>query len=117
MRHLLLAFCLLAALSSAAPADPALTADASVMRAAPSVQAHIVQRAPARAEIDLSNCSQDWCYVSWRNMFGYLPAAVVSAQPYGPPGYGPPPPAIAGGGWGAPLRIWLVPTLVRRCVL
>ncbi|SRR5271170_8300957 len=100
MRNLPLAFGLLTALCSAARADPALTTTPSVMRAAPSVKAQVVQRVPARAEIDLSNCSQGWCYVSWRNMFGYLPATAVSAQPFGPPDYAPPPPAIAGGGWG-----------------
>ena len=100
MRNLPVALVLLTALCSAARADPALTTTPSVMRAAPSVKAQVVQRVPARAEIDLSNCSQDWCYVSWRNLFGYLPATVVSALPYGPPDSASPPPAIVGGGWG-----------------
>jgi hypothetical protein len=105
MRKLSRAFCLLSAFSSVALADPALTTAASDMRAAPSAKAHVVQRVPARAEIDLSNCSQSWCYASWRNMLGYLPVAAVSAGPVAPiaPDYGygpPPPPPVVAGPWG-----------------
>jgi uncharacterized protein YraI len=104
MRNLLLGLGLLSALSPSAFADPAMTTAASAMRAAPSPRAHVVQNVPARAEIDLSNCTKNWCYVSWRNLFGYLPVSVVAAGPNegGPPLYAPapPPPAVAPWGWG-----------------
>ncbi len=91
------------------------------MRAAPSGKARVVQRIPANAEIDLSSCDRGWCYSSWRNLFGYIPADVVVAG--GPSGdFGPPPMAVAppvviapafgwggpyiGGGWGYGWRRW-----------
>ncbi|HLW90064.1 MAG TPA: hypothetical protein VKS78_02025 [Roseiarcus sp.] len=108
MRNLILGLGLSVALCSPGLADPALTTAPSAMRAAPSPRAHIVQNVPPRAEIDLSNCSKNWCYVSWRNMFGYLPVSVVAAGPNEapPPGYAPgppvypPPPVVAPWGWG-----------------
>ena len=49
-------------------ADPAMTTAPVVMRrAAPSPKARIVQSIPANARIDLSHCSRDWCYASWRD--------------------------------------------------
>jgi hypothetical protein len=71
------------------------------MRAAPSGKARVVQNVPARAEIDLSNCSKYWCYASWRDVFGYLPVSVVtgrSAEAPPPEALGPPPPVVVG--WG-----------------
>ncbi|MGO4869800.1 MAG: hypothetical protein ACLPGW_04195 [Roseiarcus sp.] len=77
-----------------------------VMRAAPSPKARIVQSIPANARIDLSHCSRDWCYASWRDRFGYVRAAAIAAAPYeaGPPAYYGPgyygPPAVVGPWWG-----------------
>jgi len=100
MRNLALSLGLAAALASTARADPAITTSASLMREAPSAKAHVVQSVPARAEIDLANCAQNWCFASWRNLFGYLPVSVV-ARPPGAPYYEPsPPPDVAGGGVG-----------------
>jgi hypothetical protein len=87
-------------LTSLAAADPALTSAASPMRAAPTGKARIVQNVPARAEIDLSNCSKYWCYASWRNVFGYLPVSVMSGRPPGGPPIGPPPPPVVVAPWG-----------------
>jgi hypothetical protein len=98
MRNFTLALGLLTALASTARADPAITTMASVMREAPNARAHIVQSVPAHAEIDLSSCERNWCYVSWRDLFGYLPVAAVMTRPYGPPET--PPPAAVGGGVG-----------------
>ena len=95
MQTLLLGLGFSLALASAALADPAMTTAPSAMRAAPSPRAHVVQNVPERAEIDLSNCSRNWCYASWRNIFGYLPVSVVAAGPNEagpPPGYPPGPP-------------------------
>lgn len=48
------------------------------------------RRFPARAQIDLLDCGQAWCHVSWRNLFGYV--NIQSVQPLGPgPGFGPGP--------------------------
>jgi hypothetical protein len=91
------------AFGASAVADPAITTTAASMRAAPNAKAKLVQFVPANAEIDLSQCSGAWCYVSWRNRFGYLPVASVAAQPdQAGPAYGPPPVVGStwGGGWG-----------------
>jgi hypothetical protein len=85
--------------ASCALADPAITTRPVVMRAAPSAKAHLVQNVPPNAAIDLNECTGGWCYVSWRNLFGYLPADALAAQPYTPGYYGPPP-VVVGPGWG-----------------
>jgi hypothetical protein len=101
--------------SFAAPSfgDPAMTGAPVTMRGAPSGKARIVQHIPARAEIDLSSCSHGWCYASWRNLFGYIPAEVIVGGP--PPATLPgnqlPPPVVNAqptyvtppvGGWSGP---------------
>jgi hypothetical protein len=76
-------------------ADPAMTGAPAAMRAAPSGRARVVQQIPANAEIDLSSCSHGWCYSSWRNLFGYIPAkAVVRGPPTTAPGNELPPPVV-----------------------
>ena len=50
----------------------------AAMRRAPSAHSHIVQTIPANAQIDVENCSGGWCYASWRNLFGYVPAFAVA---------------------------------------
>ena len=62
-------------------ADPAVTAAPATMRAAASGKARVVQQIPANAEIDLSSCDHGWCYSSWRNLVGYIPAEVVLRGP------------------------------------
>ncbi len=89
MRRLIALFALCLGLAAPAFADPAHTIAPAIMRATPSVGARVVQRIPANAQIDMSNCTRSWCYVSWRNLFGYVPAGAVAASPYasGAPGY------------------------------
>jgi hypothetical protein len=77
------------------------------MHRAPSVHSHIVQEIPANAQIDLQTCAAGWCYASWRNLFGYIPAASVAGEP--PPLVARPPvvvaPSVVVGptwGWGGP---------------
>ena len=65
--------------SGSASASPAETIRATPMRNAPRAKAPIVQMIPANAEIDLTDCGVAWCYVSWRNVFGYVPASAVVA--------------------------------------
>lgn len=92
MRPLFVALIVSGASAMSAAADPATTGAAASMRAAPSPKARIVQRVPANAEIDVSQCSGDWCYASWRDRFGYLPAAAIAPTPYPAapaPAYGP----------------------------
>jgi len=106
----LLAIAAAALAATTARADPALTGVPATMRAAPTAQARVVQRIPANAQIDLSGCRDAWCYVSWRDLFGYIPARAVEAAPYPaggpppPPAYGAPPPVVVapvvGFGWG-----------------
>jgi hypothetical protein len=87
-------------------ADPAQTAIPATMRRLPSVKAHIVQHIPANAEIDVSSCAGGWCYGSWRNLFGYIPARAVEAGPpvaMGPPPFAVAPPVVGPAfGWGGP---------------
>ena len=75
-------------------ADPAITTRSTTMRAAPSPKARPVQKVPMDAEIDLNYCARNWCYVSWRNRFGYLPVNTVAALPPRRRIYVMPPPPI-----------------------
>jgi hypothetical protein len=99
-RGLLLISGFCSGVATCALADPAITIRPAAMRAAPSAKAHLVQNMPPNAAIDLNQCTGGWCYVSWRNRFGYLPADAVAAQPYPPRAYYGPPPVIVGPGWG-----------------
>jgi hypothetical protein len=89
-------------------ADPAVTTAPATMRRAPNPHAHIVQTIPPNAQIDLSNCSGDWCYASWRNLFGYIPAFAVAQAgppsgafaPLPPPVVVAAPPVVVGPAWG-----------------
>ncbi|MGD0764338.1 MAG: hypothetical protein ABR929_14320 [Roseiarcus sp.] len=108
MRRLIVTFGLCVGLVAPVFADPARTTAPVVMRAAPTPKARVVQNIPANAEIDLSHCSGDWCYASWRDRFGYVEADAVAAAPYAaaPPGYYGPydyGPAVGPWwGWGRP---------------
>lgn len=123
MRRLLIATGLSLGLAAPAIADPAITSASSAMRHAPSLQSRVVQTVPENAEIDLQRCNGDWCYVSWRNLFGYIPAfAVAEGGP--PPAMAPAPPPVVvttpivvapafgwggpyvGGSWGYGWRHW-----------
>jgi hypothetical protein len=120
LRRLILAVGL-AAFSVSASADPALTPAWSNMRRAPSAHSGVVQSVPANAQIDVQSCAGEWCYGSWRNLFGYLPAFAVGGSGGGPPpvvSYAPPPVVVAAPpivvgttwGWGHPYcwgRLWL----------
>jgi hypothetical protein len=79
-------------------ANPAVTGAPVTMYAAPTGKSHMVQRIPANAQIDLSTCRHGWCYASWRNLFGYVPAELVVLRP--PPATLPgnemPPPVVYG---------------------
>ena len=95
-------------LAAPALADPALTLAPSNMRRAPNLRSGVVQHVPANAQIDVSNCAGAWCYASWRNLFGYVPAGAVSSAAPAPLQYAPPfmvaPPVVVGPayGWGGP---------------
>ena len=91
MRALLFALGFSAIFAASAAADPAVTSATAIMREAPSATAQIVQRVPANAEVDISHCSGAWCYASWRDRFGYLPATAIAGPAYPPA----PPPAYA----------------------
>ena len=95
LRRLCLAALLIAA-AWPALAEPVWTAAPSTMRRAPRPTARIVQEVPPNAQILLQNCRGDWCYASWRNRSGYIPAYAVNVAP--PPGASPPQPIAGGGG-------------------
>jgi uncharacterized protein YraI len=79
--------------AGAAAANPAMTAYGTSMRAAPSSRAHVVQRIPPHAQIDIGDCGARWCSASWRNIDGYVRVEAIAANT-GPlaPAAAPPPP-------------------------
>jgi uncharacterized low-complexity protein len=85
----------LALASGAACAHPAMTADATTMRAAPSAHARPVQDIPARAQIDVGECGERWCAASWRDRDGFV--RVEAVAPNDAPLAGPPPRPYYGG--------------------
>ena len=100
-----------AALGFAAPAlaSPAVTVAPSEMHRAPNVNSRVVQEIPPNAQVDVEHCAGDWCYGSWRRLFGYIPAFAVSQGPPPPwaaaaPPVVPPAPVVAAPdfGWGGP---------------
>ena len=101
MRVISLTLLLATIVPSLALADPAITIRSTTMRAAPSPKARPVQQVPIDSEIDLNYCARNWCYVSWRNRFGYLPVNTVAALPPRRRIYVmPPPPIYPPGYWG-----------------
>ncbi|MDE3177094.1 MAG: hypothetical protein KGM15_13410, partial [Pseudomonadota bacterium] len=70
IRALIAAACCLAA--GLAFARPAMTVEDATMRAAPSRHGRVVQHIPAHAQIDISDCGEDWCAASWRDLDGYV---------------------------------------------
>ena len=107
MRDILIAACFALAFAAPALAAPALTVTPAIMHRGPSVRSHIVQEIPANAQIDLQSCTGGWCYASWRDLFGYVPADAVAG---GPPPLAAAPPAVVvaptvvapAWGWGGP---------------
>ena len=84
-------------------AEPADTVSASIMHRTPNAHSRVVQEIPANARIDLSSCSRGWCYASWRDLFGYVPADAVAAVVAPPPVIVARPVAVAPPwGWGGP---------------
>jgi hypothetical protein len=77
--------------SGCAAANPAMTADETTMRAAPSGHARVVQEIPAHAQIDLGECGDRWCAASWRDIDGFVRVDAVAPNdaPLGPPPPGP----------------------------
>jgi uncharacterized protein YraI len=95
--------------ATSALAAPALTLASAAMRAEPNSRAPIVQMVPPNAQIDVNSCRGPWCYVSWREVFGYMPQRAIDARPYhgalpAEPTYGGPAPVVLaptfGFGWG-----------------
>jgi len=94
LRPLLLAAGLCVGLVGPSFAAPATTTAWSNMRHAPSGHSRVIQSVPANAQIDLVNCSGDWCFASWRGLSGYIPSfAVAEVGP--PPGVAAAPPIVA----------------------
>ena len=112
MRRLLLAAGLCVGLVGPSFAYEAVTTAWSNMRRAPSAHSRVVQSVPANAQIDLQNCTGDWCFASWRDLSGYIPAFAVAEAAVPPPvtvAPAPPvvvtaPPIVVGPafGWGGP---------------
>jgi hypothetical protein len=93
--------------AASALAEPADTVSASIMHRTPNVHSRVVQEIPANARIDLSSCSRGWCYASWRDLFGYVPADAIAGSLT--PVVAPPPVIVARPvavappwGWGGP---------------
>jgi hypothetical protein len=105
MRRVLVVLGMSTLISGQALASPALTSSPTIMRASPSSKARVIQAIPNNVQIDLNYCDKAWCYVSWRNLLGYVSAKSVVALPEAPPPgvvYGPPAVVVApyyGWGW------------------
>jgi hypothetical protein len=94
------ALCLAAGVAAA---HPAMTADETTMRAAPSGHARVVQSIPAHAQIDIGECGERWCAASWRDMEGYVRVEAIAANSEPLEGGPPPPPyGYYGGPYGGP---------------
>lgn len=110
-------------LATSCAAAPALTTAPATMHRAPNPNSRVVQTIPPNAQIDIENCGPDWCYGSWRHLFGYVPAFAVAQG--GSPMISPPPPPLVvaappiileptfgwgggyvGGGWGPGWHHW-----------
>jgi hypothetical protein len=85
-------------------ADPSMTTAFSNMRKTANRHSRIVQAVPANAEVDVQSCGGEWCYASWRGVYGFLPAfavghggprSAVAAPP--PVAFAPPPPPLVTG--------------------
>ncbi len=98
MRRSLLAAGLCLGVVAPSFAEPAQTMAPATMHKLPSVRARVVQLIPANAEIDVSSCTAGWCYASWRNLFGYIPADAIVAG--AAPLAAAPPPVVAAPAWG-----------------
>lgn len=85
MRRVMLVLGMSTMICGQALASSALTTSPTVMRASPSSKARVVQAIPNNAQIDLNFCENAWCYVSWRNLFGYVSAKTIVALPEPPP--------------------------------
>ena len=94
--RLLIGFGVVAAFSAPALAELAMTGAPVAMRAGPAGDARVVQRIPARAEIAVEKCARGWCFASWRNRPGYIPAdaVVLGPPPATLPGNEMPPPVV-----------------------
>ncbi len=96
MRRLRLAAGIVGCLVSPALADPAMTTASSNMRRAASPYAPVVQAVPADAQVDIQSCGGDWCYGSWRGLYGFLPSFAVAQAGPPPAVWGAPPPVVVG---------------------
>jgi len=77
--------------AGAAFANPAMTANPTTMRAAPSAHARPVQEIPAHAQIDVGECGELWCAASWRDREGYVRVEAIAPNDEPLEGRSPPP--------------------------
>ncbi|HMA71514.1 MAG TPA: SH3 domain-containing protein [Xanthobacteraceae bacterium] len=87
------------------PRSAAVTATVN-LRSGPGTDSEIITTIPAGSTVRITNCSGEWCEVTWNEHSGYAIARNLSvgasrqARPYGPPGYGqgygPEPPVVYG---------------------
>jgi uncharacterized protein YraI len=110
------------ALSTAlAAASPALALRDLTVRSAPGGGQPVVGRIPGGRTVDVRDCGQVWCWVTWSRVSGYVLRNYLDLggdgpgyyEPDGPPVYGPPvygPPVYPGpyyyGPYWRPWRRW-----------
>ncbi|HWG04871.1 MAG TPA: SH3 domain-containing protein [Beijerinckiaceae bacterium] len=111
MRHLLLVLGMNILALCPTLASPARTTSSTIMRVSPKPSAKAVQSIPANTDVDLDNCSKDWCRVSWHNQLGYVSANAVTASTpdnsLAPMPVDRPPPSSSGPSFGLPFSIQL----------
>jgi len=109
LRRLLIAAGLFGVLVGSSFADPAITTAPSNMHRRANPHSAVVQAVPADAQIDIQGCRGEWCYGSWRGIYGFLPAFAVTqaGPPPAPPmAVAPPPLAVTAPVVVAPAPVW-----------
>jgi hypothetical protein len=64
-----------------AAAEPTVTTSLAIMHRAPTPGSRVLQAIPPNAQIDLVKCTGEWCYASWRKIYGYIPAFAIQGAP------------------------------------
>ncbi|MBV9287375.1 MAG: hypothetical protein JO288_06040 [Hyphomicrobiales bacterium] len=81
MRKILIAAAITFGGAAPALAEPTVTTSVAIMHRAPRPESRVLQEIPPNAQIDLINCTGEWCYASWRKIYGYIPAFTVQGAP------------------------------------
>jgi len=106
MKRLALSCCALLLLTGAAAAKAGVAASTVNLRAEANTTSEVMAKIPAGARIDVGDCKDNWCAVTYQGKSGFSIATALdtTGRPrvrrlpgYGPEGYEPVPPGYAPG--------------------